>query len=279
MRKHYQLSLILIFLTFYASFGQNKNVLNQERKTFKDPIAFNQIKTDTFFNSKQIISLLTFQKNSYDRFRFEFGYSNSKLRTTSSFGKSKNALAAINGSFFDMDNGESVTYFEVNDTVINRNRPFDLKWAKSDSIINGAIVISNDSKIMIQLANSEQFYEQSKQEKAVLVTGPLLLFNSEIIKLPNMDLVNKRHPRTCLCETNESVIFITIDGRNTEAEGMSLIEAQKFLLNIGCVDAINLDGGGSTTMWTKEKSIVNFPSDELRERPVSNALLIIKNNH
>lgn len=279
MRKHYQLSLILIFFTFFTSFGQNKNVLNQERKTFKDSISFNQLKTDTIFNSKQIISLLSFQKNSYDRFRVEFGYSNAELRTTSSFGKSKNALAAINGSFFDMDNGGSVTYFEVNDNVINRNRPFDLKWAKSDSIINGAIVISNDFKIMIQPANSEQFYEQSKQEKAVLVTGPLLLFNSEIIKLPNMDLVNKRHPRTCLCETNESVIFITIDGRNTEAEGMNLIEAQKFLLNIGCVDAINLDGGGSTTMWTKEKSIVNFPSDELRERPVSNALLIIKNNH
>ncbi len=279
MRKHYQLSLILIFLTFYASFGQNKNVLNQERKTFKDSITFNQLKTDTFFNSKQIISLLKFQKKSYDRFRFEFGYSDSGLRMTSAFGKSKNVLAAINGGFFDMDNGGSVTYFEVNDTVINRNRPFDLKWAKSDSIINGAIVISNDFKIMIQPANSEQFYEQSKQEKAVLVTGPLLLFNSEIIKLPNMDLVNKRHPRTCLCETNEFVIFITIDGRNTEAEGMSLIEVQKFLLNIGCVDAINLDGGGSTTMWTKEKSIVNFPSDELIERPVSNALLIMKNNH
>ena len=79
--------------------------------------------------------------------------------------------------------------------------------------------------------------------------------------------------------TNESVIFITIDGRNTEAEGMSLIEAQKFLLNLGCVNAINLDGGGSTTMWSKEKSIVNFPSDELSKRPVSNALLIVKNNH
>ena len=279
MRKHYQQSLILIFFTFFASFGQNKNVLNQERKTFKDSISFSQLKTDTLFNSKQIISLLSFQKNSYDRFRVEFGYRIAELRTTSSFGKSKNALAAINGSFFDMDNGGSVSYFEVNDTVINRNRPFDLKWAKSDSIINGAIVISKDFKIIIQPANSEQFYEQSKQEEAVLVTGPLLLSNSEIIKLPNMNLVNKRHPRTCLCETNKSVIFITIDGRNTEAEGMSLIETQKFLLSLGCVDAINLDGGGSTTMWTKEKNIVNFPSDELRERPVSNVLLIVKNKH
>jgi exopolysaccharide biosynthesis protein len=92
-----------------------------------------------------------------------------------------------------------------------------------------------------------------------------------------MDLVNNRHPRTCLCETKESVIFITIDGRNKEAEGMNLFEVQNFLLNIGCVDAINLDGGGSTTMWTKEKGIINFPSDSSGERPVSNTLLIIPN--
>lgn len=277
MRKYNQLSLVFIFLTIYASQGQNKSFLNQRGKIPTDSIGFIQIKTDTLFNSKQIISLLTLQKNNFDRFRIEFGYSNLDLRKTSSFGKNTNAVAAINGSFFDVDNGGGVTYFEINDSVINRNRPSNLKWAKSDSIINGAILISNNFKIKIQPANSEQFYEQSKQEEAVLITGPLLLFNSEIIKLPNMDLVNNRHPRTCLCETKESVIFITIDGRNKEAEGMNLFEAQNFLLNIGCVDAINLDGGGSTTMWTKEKGIVNFPSDSLGERPVSNTLLIITN--
>ena len=55
---------------------------------------------------------------------------------------------------------------------------------------------------------------------------------------------------------------------------MSLIEAQKFLLTIGCIDAINLDGGGSTTMWVQDKGVVNSPSDISGERRVSNALLI-----
>ena len=55
-----------------------------------------------------------------------------------------------------------------------------------------------------------------------------------------------------MCETEESVVFITIDGRKNEAEGMSLMEAQEFLLTIGCIDAINLDGGGSTTMWIEK---------------------------
>ncbi|MEJ2507757.1 MAG: phosphodiester glycosidase family protein, partial [Ignavibacteriaceae bacterium] len=73
----------------------------------------------------------------------------------------------------------------------------------------------------------------------------------------------------------DSVLFIVIDGRKKDAEGMSLSEAQEYLQKIGCVDAINLDGGGSSTMWIKDKGVVNFPSDSTGERPVSNALLIV----
>lgn len=278
MKNH--ILILLILLTVSVCYGQSNNSLNQQIKTFEDSIDVIQIKTDSIFYSNQIISLLKLQKDSFNRFSIEFGYSYSDLRTTSSFAKSKNAVAAINGGFFNMDSGESVTYFEVNDTIISKTRNADLKWGITDSLMNGAIVVTNDFKIMLQPANSEQFYESSKQESAVLVTGPLLLLNSVVLKLPNMKFVNKRHPRTCLCETKESVVFITIDGRKKEAEGMSLIEAQKFLLTIGCIDAINLDGGGSTTMWFQDIGIVNFPSDKSGERPVSNVLLITnKNNH
>ncbi|MCK4879516.1 MAG: phosphodiester glycosidase family protein, partial [Bacteroidales bacterium] len=44
----------------------------------------------------------------------------------------------------------------------------------------------------------------------------------------------------------------------------------------GCIDAINLDGGGSTTMWTKDNGVVNRPSDKRGERPVANAILILE---
>jgi len=57
---------------------------------------------------------------------------------------------------------------------------------------------------------------------------------------------------------------------------MNLMETQKYLLDLGCYDAINLDGGGSTTMWIKDKGIVNFPSDKEGERLVSNAILLLK---
>lgn len=274
MLKKNHISLLLITLTFFVGCGQSKFLLDK-KIILKDPIEFTQIKTDSLFNSNQIISLLTIPKNNFDRYRIAFDYSNSDLITTSSFAKSKNAVAAINGGFFNMDSGGSVTYFEMNDTVISRTRPSKLKWGISKNIINGAIIVANDYNITIQLANTDQFYELSKQEEAVLVAGPLLLLNSEILQLPNVKFVNDRHPRTCLCLKKESIVFITIDGRSKDAEGMSLIELQDFLLDMGCIDAINLDGGGSTTMWSKDRGIVNFPSDKLGERPVSNSILII----
>jgi hypothetical protein len=63
MLKKRQISFLLILLTYYVGYGQGINTLNLERKTPKDSIDFIQIKTDSLFNSKQIISLLALQKN------------------------------------------------------------------------------------------------------------------------------------------------------------------------------------------------------------------------
>lgn len=276
--KRYFLILIISLAYCTANGQSSKNNLIHERVS-SDSIKFIQIKTDTLFNSRQIISLMILPKKIYDHFSIQFGCSRSELKTTSQFGQRYHSEAAVNGSFFDRDKGGSVTYLEINDMIISRTRSPDLKWAKPDSLINGAIVLMNNHNIKIQPAESDQFYELSKQEAAVLVAGPLLLLRSERMKLPKIKkFVSDRHPRTCLCTTNEAIVFITIDGRSIKAEGMSLFEAQKFLADIGCVDAINLDGGGSTTMWIKDKGIVNFPSDKEGERPVSNVLLIMKDD-
>ena len=182
----------------------------------------------------------------------------------------------MNGGFFDRDHGGSVNYFELHDSVISTTRPAALKWAKSGRLANGAIVLTKDSHIEIQPAEPDTFYEESKQEAAVLVSGPLLIHDSTTTTLPNIAFTKDRHPRTCFCLTQDAVMFIAIDGRSKSAEGMSLYETQKYLLNLGCVDAINLDGGGSTTLWIKDRGVVNHPSDNTGERPVANAVLIIK---
>ena len=277
LRKQVLVLLLLLPLVFFHC-EKSDRYIDQIKDTAPDSLGFVQIKTDTLFESKQIISVLTLSKEAGARFKIEFAYNNSISKPTSNFAQNANALAAINGGFFNMDSGGNVTYFEVQDSVVSRRRNPELKWGIEDSIMTGAIVVIGNFEISLEPVKAEKVYESSHAESAVLVTGPLLLRDSKRQKLPQMKFSNNRHPRTCLCESEETIAFITVDGRSEQAAGMSLPELQKFLLDIGCIDAINLDGGGSTTMWLRDKGVVNFPSDEAGERPVANALLILEKN-
>ncbi len=265
MRKVDIFILIMIFIIPLAC-QQRKPISVQDVQGIHDSLDLVQIITDSLYSSNQIITQLTLPKNNEGKFDMKIGFHLTDLKKTSSFAKNYDALAAINGSFFDILNGGSVTYLEMNDTVHNQTN--------SSKLYNAALVITDDLDIIIEQAQSDEYYAESTDELAVLVSGPILLLNSEKTSMPDKKFVNKRHPRTCLCQTKESLVFITIDGRRKEAEGMNLHEVQNYLLGIGCVDAINLDGGGSTTMWIKGKGIVNFPSDHTGERPVANVLLI-----
>ncbi len=87
-----------------------------------------------------------------------------------------------------------------------------------------------------------------------------------------------KNPRTAVGFNRDStkIYIVTVDGRQTHySVGMTLNELADFLLGIGCYQAVNLDGGGSTTMWVNGK-VENSPSDKTGERPVHNFLYIQK---
>jgi hypothetical protein len=88
--------------------------------------------------------------------------------------------------------------------------------------------------------------------------------------------VSDRHPRTAVAKLKDGrVLFATVDGRQPGVSaGMSLPELASLLLECGAVDAVNLDGGGSTTMVIRGR-LVNKPSDPSGERPVSDAILVL----
>lgn len=83
-----------------------------------------------------------------------------------------------------------------------------------------------------------------------------------------------KHPRTAVGLKDDALLWVVVDGRQPGySEGMSLDELAEFLLNAGCKEALNLDGGGSSTLFVRG-AVVNRPSDG-RERPVANALLLL----
>lgn len=244
---------------------------SQTHKKRYTPPAFTQLITDSLFNSSQIISIFSIPKKALPHYQIEIKSSGGPLTATSELGAASHAIAAINGSYFNMKTGASVTYSEWKDSVISMS-PIRTDRA---FLANGAVVINKTGTLVIEASKSDQYYAESTQEKGVLVSGPLLLLNSTATELATDAFVTKRHPRTCLCIQEESLLFITVDGRQEKAMGMNLIELQQFLQDQECIDAINLDGGGSTSLWMHEKGIVNFPSDKSGERPVSNAILIL----
>ena len=84
-----------------------------------------------------------------------------------------------------------------------------------------------------------------------------------------------RHPRTLIgTQVDGTIWLVTVDGRQPKVSaGMSLFELRSLVQRLGLRNALNLDGGGSTTMWVAGK-IVNSPSDAAGPRRVSDALIL-----
>lgn len=83
-------------------------------------------------------------------------------------------------------------------------------------------------------------------------------------------------PRTGIGVTKAGkVLMVTVDGRSKAARGMALEAFAKKMRALGAVEALNLDGGGGTTMWTKKSGLVNDPSDVQGERHVNTAIVVL----
>jgi len=87
--------------------------------------------------------------------------------------------------------------------------------------------------------------------------------------------LHMRHPRTALGWNKDYIFLVEVDGRQSNISlGMTFPELADYLIKIGCSEAMNLDGGGSATLWALG-SVRNSPS-EGEERPSANALVVVR---
>ena len=86
-----------------------------------------------------------------------------------------------------------------------------------------------------------------------------------------------RHPRTAVGFSRDSatLFLLTVDGRSQKSVGMTLVELAALMQRLGAWQAMNFDGGGSTTMVIAG-AVMNVPSDSAGERAVGNALAVVK---
>jgi hypothetical protein len=109
--------------------------------------------------------------------------------------------------------------------------------------------------------------------------SPLLVDKGKVVPGTNCgSWFCDRNPRTGIGYTAVGkVLLVTVDGRQPGwSAGMTLVEFAKEMIKLGAVKAVNLDGGGSTTMWTKSSGLVNRPAEWSGERAVGSAVLVLR---
>jgi hypothetical protein len=109
-----------------------------------------------------------------------------------------------------------------------------------------------------------------KNTPTALGGGPALLKDGQPTQFQSSDA---RHPRSAIGWNTEFFFLVQVDGRQRGLSvGMSLAELAAHFTRLGCTDALNLDGGGSSTLWARGQ-VMNTPC-EGSERPMGNALII-----
>lgn len=267
----------ILLRAFTTSLSAQLPALQWAEKQVAKGLTWKQVHTDTLFASRQNLNLLEIDPRKRS---FSLAWSPDTLIATSTFAAKAGAVAAVNAGFFDTRKGGSVTLLKVNGQLINRSNEKHIR--DKSEILRGALVIGKGKKTRIEAAGPDSLYFSRKYQN-VLLTGPLLLSGGKPVELAKRAFNDNRHPRTCACVTDEGkILLLTADGRTDQAYGLSLPELTALMQHLGCRDAVNLDGGGSTTMWISGQpfgGIVNMPCDNkqfdhLGERKVANAVLV-----
>lgn len=269
--------VLLLFVAIGAHAQTGIAQLPWKVQEIEKGLLWKQVHTEALFGGWQHLNLLEINPK---KRKLSLAFVTDSLVATSSMAARESALAAVNAGFFNMQKGGSVSLLKVDGKIVNASDPKHV--ADKSFILKGALVLGPGKRVRVESAQADSSYFPRKYP-SVLLTGPMLLENGAEVALAKTPFNDNRHPRTCVCITDErQVLLLTADGRNAQALGLSLPELRTLLAELGCRDAVNLDGGGSTTMWIfgqPDKGIVNMPSDNklfdhFGERKVANAVLI-----
>ena len=172
---------------------------------------------------------------------------------------------------------------------ITKRGKADIAWIFTDSAGRRAFASQEPVKLVrdsIKLHSKKDALKASSFRKWKMKTavggGPVLIQNGEIMITNNEEwkfagnAVKDKHPRTAMGYTaNGKLIIMVVEGRHPgTAEGASLTQLAQMLKDIGCEEALNLDGGGSSCMLINGKETIRV-SDANGQRPVPAVFMIM----
>jgi len=192
--------------------------------------------------------------------------SSARQQRTSSFATAAGAAAATNGDLF------SYTTYATTGLAAGGHA----KWADTrDNSSSANIAFGDSSRVEIHNAAETLAFDSTWMKGVVSGHPQLVKAGVKLATNPASPACPTRNPRTAvgLSQDGKTVFMVVVDGRTTTSVGMTCTELATLMKNLGAYQAINLDGGGSTTMYLKGTGIVNRPSDG-SERVVANHLVV-----
>ncbi|MDB4995522.1 MAG: hypothetical protein JWM74_2954, partial [Myxococcaceae bacterium] len=187
-----------------------------------------------------------------------------RKRPTSSYAKLVGAAAATNADFF------SYATYGTSGLAAGGG----VAWADTKDNASNALLAFDDAK-RVELQNASKVTVFDPTWMKGVVSGHPQVVNAGVALATNPSgaACTTRNPRTAvgLSQDKKTLILMVVDGRSTASAGMTCTEVAAQMKSFGAFDAINLDGGGSTTMYLRGTGIVNKPSDGA-ERTVGNHL-------
>lgn len=205
---------------------------------------------------KQSISIVKYpEKNFITALDYRTG---SKCTTVDVVGKDKGALAAINGSYFNTTTLVSATTLLWQGSIVTTSSSSEARDRST-----GAVGFTKSGGLDIFSYATTQPNTWNATYTSCVASGPLLINDGEIQYFPELDFNTARHPRSVIGITEDrTIVMMVVDGRFTgNAAGMSIPELAKVSSWLGLKYAINLDGGGSSTLWTSDRGTINYPCD------------------
>lgn len=231
------------------------------------------------FGAMQTVSLIRFPLKEHSV--SIYSAAGPKAAVTSELGARAGAKGAVNGGFFDGEL-QPITYLKDEGKTVCR------QLVNNPSLFNGMFRIKDRKGRQVDIVRVDSLSTEAaaKGWREAIVCGPLLMEDGEAVFYENdgtrayRHFHRRRHPRTLLGYTADGWMYlISVDGRFQEGVGMTVPEMQVLCQALGLYEALNLDGGGSATMWSRDGGVLNHPYDNLvydhaGERVVPNAIIV-----
>lgn len=239
----------------------------------------------SIFNSAQTISVFKFPLSEY-KMSVE---QPAEVTHISEMAENNGAHMAVNACFWAVRSGLPTSYVKSNGSVLSLSHPAGLPR------VNGLLFMYDDRLEIVRSTETPDYLslaEKCDKCNNIIACGPVLLDDGEMMNYDNIinstdpslkrkkSFYTRRHPRSAVGHDGKgNAYFVVVDGRvKGRAEGMSIAELTLLCKWLGMTEAMNLDGGGSSSLWSRKYGTVSHPCDNRKfdhegERKVSSALL------